>query len=280
VKHGNTESTKRPRALQLAVIVLVGCHRAEPRAHADDQADTASIHVAMGAPVAVGATDDYRIVRPQYVVAYSPSHLGPSWAAWELNRSYFGGAGRHRGHFITDETLPDGWYRVTHADYSRSGFDRGHMVRSEDRTRSDADNASTFLLTNILPQRHDLNGGPWLRLEDACRTLAQHDRRELFITAGPIYDAEPATIAHGIAVPVAFWKVVVVLGEGQAADDVTPETRVLSAIMPNAEGIGDAPWTRYRATVAEVERRSGYRLLGRVPEAVRAVLETKLDELP
>jgi endonuclease G len=167
---------------------------------------------------------------------------------------------------------------LRNADYTGSGYDRGHMVRSEDRTRSNEDNASTFLLTNVLPQRHELNAGPWLRLEDACRTLAQHDGRELYIAAGPIYDPQPATIGHGVAVPVAFWKVVVVLAPGQSAEDVTPETRVIAAIMPNAEGIGEQPWTRYRTTVAEVESRSRYRLLGRVPESVRAAIEVKRDE--
>ena len=233
-----------------------------------------SIHLTLGAPTPAQPNDDYPLVRPQYVVAYSPSHLGPSWAAWELNRSYYGGARRHAGHFITDESLPAGWYRVTHADYTSSGYDRGHMVRSEDRTRSDADNASTFLLTNVLPQRHELNAGPWLKLEDACRALAQHDGRELFIAAGPIWGpSPPTTIGHGIAVPASFWKVAVVLAPGQGAFDVTASTPVLAAIMPNVEGIADEPWTRYRSTVAEIERQTGYRLLGRVPEKARAALE-------
>jgi endonuclease G, mitochondrial len=260
-------------AAVLLALLLAGCHRTQPDAAPVPE----SVHVALGAPVAAGPTDDYIIARPQYVVAYSPSHRGPSWAAWDLNRTYFGGAARHRGHFITDDSLPAGFYRVTHAYYTGSGYDRGHMVRSEDRTRSDADNASTFLLSNVLPQRHDLNDGPWLRLEDACRTLAQYDGRELFIAAGPIYSAQPATIGHGVAVPVAFWKVVVVLAPGQGAEDVTPETRVVAVVMPNVDGIADAPWARYRVSVADVERRSGYRLLGRVPEAVRAALEAKVD---
>jgi endonuclease G len=126
----------RPLLAILLTLVAVGCHR--PRPHDDRGAsataqaahpETESIHLALGAPTPSRPTDDYLITRPQYAVAYSPSHRGPRWAAWELNRSYFGGAPRHAGHFLPDESLPQGWYRVRHEDYTGSGYDRGHMVR-------------------------------------------------------------------------------------------------------------------------------------------------------
>jgi len=208
-------------------------------------AQATNVNVALGVPVDADPADNFIIARSTYVVSYNPKRLGPNWAAWRLTAADFGGAHRHKGHFLTDESLPAGWYRVTHADYSDSGYDRGHLVRSEDRTSSDAANASTFLLTNVLPQRHDLNGGPWLRLEDQCRTLAQHDGRTLYIVAGGLYTANPATIGHGIAVPQACWKVVVVLGPGQGPADVTPTTPVIAVVMPNVEGIESDLWIKY-----------------------------------
>jgi DNA/RNA endonuclease G (NUC1) len=215
-----------PRLAVLLALVaaLAGCDRGRPlpnRSPAPSSSAAAgvaaSVHVALGVPVDADPSDDFIITRAQYVVDYNPRRLGPNWSAWRLTRADFGGAARHQGHFITDDTLPAGWYRVTHADYSGSGFDRGHLVRSEDRTRSDADNAATFILTNVSPQRHDLNAGPWLRLEDHCRTLAQHDGRTLYIVAGPLYADGAPTIGHGVVVPAAFWKVVVVLGPGEGA---------------------------------------------------------------
>ena len=79
------------------------------------------------------------------MVSYSDARHGPNWAAWRIVASDYGGAARHRGHFIADDNLPAAWYRVTHDDYTGSGYDRGHLVRSEDRTRSDADNASNSI---------------------------------------------------------------------------------------------------------------------------------------
>lgn len=235
-----------------------------------------SIHLALGRPAATHALDlgdAFYIDHGYYVTMYSHKLNGPSWSAWRLTRQDFGGTARHKGNFLKDDTLPAGWYRVSHQDYTDSGYDRGHLVRSEDRTSSDAANASTFILSNVLPQRHDLNAGPWLRLEDHCRVLAQHDGRQLYIVAGGIYGTHPATIGHGLVVPDAFWKVVVVLAPGEAAADVTSKTPVIAVVMPNVEGILNDPWAKYRSTLADVERRSGYRFLTALPESVHSALQ-------
>jgi endonuclease G len=240
-----------------------------------------SVHLALGAPSVPAGTPHLLLVKPQYALSYNGSRNVANWVSWQLDASWFGGEPRHRGRFLPDDTLPPGMYRVVHEDYTGSDFDRGHMVRSEERTRSRADNASTFLLTNVLPQRHDLNGGPWLRLEEVCQTLAQRGHRELYLTAGPVFDREPPrTIGHGVAVPDAFFKIVVVLDRGQDAASVTAATRVIAVIMPNAEGIRDEPWWRYRTSVAEIERRTGLRFFGALPEDVRAALVARVDSGP
>lgn len=231
---------------------------------------SASPHLALGTPVDADPSDDYLIQRKQYAVSYNHAKNGPNWAAWRLTAADYGGQAR-ASRFSSDETLPAGWYRVKHDDYRNSGYDRGHLVRSEDRTASRADNDATFVLSNVLPQRHGLNAGPWLRLEDQCRALAQHDGRQLYIVAGSVWGDRPATIGHGIAVPVGFWKVVVVLAPGQGPESVTPSTPVIAVVMPNVENPA-ARWEGYQVSLTEAERRSGYSLLGRVPEATRAAL--------
>ena len=241
---------------------------------------TPSIHLALGTPVDADPSDDWLLVKPQYALSYNPIRLGASWVSWELNARYYGGEPRHKGRFIPDESLPAGWYRVRHEDFSRSDYDRGHMVRSEERTRSRRDNTSTFLLTNVLPQRHDLNAGPWLRLEDYCRELAQHGRKEMFVTAGPIFGPRPDTIGHGVAVPEAFFKIVVVLGREQGPADVSEETRVIAVIMPNVIGVAEERWGQYRTSVVEIEQRTGYRFLGDVHEATREALVRRVDDGP
>lgn len=82
------------------------------------------------------------------------------------------------------------------------------------------ENKTTFILSNIVPQAPQLNRQVWLRLEDYTRTLVAQ-RNELYIIAGTSGkggegDNDKATsLASGkLSVPVALWKVMVVLPVG------------------------------------------------------------------
>ena len=240
-------------------------------------------HLALGVPAPLSRAkpdpaDEHLMLKPHYALLYSSARGGPSWVSWSLDATWFGDAPRHRGRFLVDDTLPEGAYRATHDDYTNTGFDRGHMVRSEERTRSVEDNKVTFLLTNILPQRHELNAGPWLRLEERCQELAQKERRALHLVAGGLYGDRPDIIGKGVAVPEAFYKIVVVLDRGQGARDVTPATRVIAVIMPNSASIQDEGWARYRVSVDEIERRAGFDFLTAVPPPVQKVIEARVDD--
>ena len=247
---------------------------------ASAQGTSGSVHLALGAPQRPATDDDYLMIKPQYALSYSRQRNVANWVSWNLDASYFGPVPRHKGKFLSDASLPAGAYHVQDRDYAGSGFDRGHMVRSEERTRTPEDNLSTFYLPNVLPQRHDLNAGPWLRLEDYLQALSQKENKELYVTAGGLFSARPETIGHGVAVPETCFKIVVVLERGQGASNVTDGTRVIAVIMPNITGILDQPWGQYRTTVSEIEKRSGYTFFPLVPEPVRRALVTRVDTGP
>lgn len=239
-----------------------------------------SVHLAMGIPTDGDDSDDYLLVKPQYALSYNKKLNDPNWVSSNLDASYFGDAPRFSGQFMPDPSLPDGFYRVRHADYTGSGYDRGHMVRSEERTRNDADNESTFFTDNLLPQYHDLNAGPWLKLEMYCQKLAQKQNKELYIVAGGIFPAKPETIGKGVAVPTSTYKIVVVLDRNQSVENVTESTRVIAVSMPNKKGILSEGWGQYRTTVAELEKATRYNFLPDVPERIQRVIEARADTGP
>lgn len=236
-----------------------------------------SIHLTLGVPKDADPSDDYLLVRKQYALSYNKNLNDPNWVSWNTDAGSFGDAPRFKGGFMPDEELPAGMYRVRHDDYTNSGFDRGHMVRSEERTKNDDDNKSTFFTTNILPQYHDMNAGPWLRLEDYVQKLAQRDKKELFIVAGGIFDKKPPTIGKGVAVPKSCFKIVTVLDRGGSLADVNDKTRVIAVIVPNEKGIISNDWGQYRTTVDKIEEATGYDFSPDVPEAIQKVLESKID---
>lgn len=233
----------------------------------------ASNHLLLGRPVDSDSIDDYLIFRYQYAVSYNPVLNVPNWVAWNLNKDWYGDVSRYSGNFISDTSLPTSMYRVKHSDYTNSGYDRGHMVRSEERTASAEDNKSTFLLTNILPQRPDLNQGVWLRLEYWCESMCKDSLKELYVVAGGIFH-EPHDALNGVvAVPDSCFKIVVILERGQGLSDVTQSTRVVSVVMPNIQGIRSDAWEKYVTSVDRIEASTGYDFLPAIPDHIEAVIE-------
>lgn len=235
-----------------------------------------SAHLALGLPdnSSTGLNDRWLLVRPQYVVSYDSTRKTPRWSSWKLESSDFGSATRATT-FRSDPLLPASVPQAKDSDYVGSGFDRGHLCPSADRTATDADNDATFFLTNVVPQTHTSNAGPWLDLEDEARTIANSGKR-LIIIAGPIYGVTDQRIGTGVAVPLSMFKVAVVLEGAAAPSTVTNTTKVYAAIVPNASVLSGA-WRTYQVTVDEVERQTGLDFLSDVAPALQATLEARID---
>lgn len=235
----------------------------------------ASLHVALGVPTDADPSDDVLLDRQAYVVSYNPDKRVPNWVAWHLDRSDLGRVKR-RNDFRADHLLPSGMSVATPADYVRSGYDRGHLCPSADRDDTAEHNSLTFLMTNMVPQLHELNAGPWEKLEEHERELAAGADAELFLVAGGIFAARPPTIGRGVAVPRATFKIIVALRRGERADAVTPATPIVAVAMPNERWVAARPWTEFVTSVDELERETGYDFLSSVREDVQAVLEARV----
>jgi endonuclease G len=247
-----------------------------------------SVHLTMGNPsnavVDVNQPTNYLLDKPQYAVSYNRDKGRPNWVSWHLASSWLGSTPR-QDDFRNDTTLPAGWYQVQGTDYTGSGFDRGHHCPSADRTLTVADNSSTFLMTNMMPQAPDNNQGPWANMENYLRTLVTSGN-ELYIIMGGSGSGgtgsnggTTTTIANGhVAVPSQVWKVVIVLPSGtNDVSRVTTATRTIAVIMPNTQGIRTADWKTYRVSVDQVETLTGYDFFSNVPTTIQNVIESVVD---
>lgn len=235
-----------------------------------------SVHLAMGNPSNATKSEsnrnNYLEIKDQYAMSYSSDRKTPNWVSWQLNEDWFGNV-RRTGAFAPDDSLPDSFEKATPNDYKGSGYDRGHNVPSGDRTRTRADNESTFLMSNITPQASDNNQGPWEKLESYSRELVRQGK-ELYIIAGS--NGSKGEIGNGVNVPENFWKVIVVLpqkGLGVAA--VNEKTEVIAVNMPNVNGIRNDDWRKYLTTVSAIERHTGYDLLSCLPDDVENAVSVK-----
>ncbi len=228
----------------------------------------------------VSNESNYLMEKPQFSLSYNRSTATPNWVAWRLDSSWIGTADR-QDDFRPDPALPAAWYHVQDNDYSGSGFSRGHMCPSGDRTRSIPDNSATFLMTNMIPQLAANNEGPWNDLENYCRTLASQGN-EVYIISGPngVHAVTP-TIANGqITVPERTWKVVLVLPNG--SDDlrrVNRSTRVFGIVVSNRSVTGGNAWRNYRVTVDAVESLTGHNFFSNVPRNIQEYIESRRDTL-
>jgi DNA/RNA endonuclease G (NUC1) len=88
------------------------------------------------------------------------------------------------------------------------------------------------------------------------------------------------TLRGGIAVPRECFNVAVSLEPGQDAATITRANRTYAVIMPNEAAVGGTSWTSHLTTIDEVERESGYDLLGVVEAGVQEGIEGKAAVWP
>ena len=239
---------------------------------------TPSEHLTMGNPsnaiTNVTQPNNYLMEKSQYAMSYSRDNGGPNWVSWHLDTSWLGSTPR-QDDFRADTTLPTGWYRVQGTDFSGSGFDRGHMCPSADRTVTVTANSSTFLMTNMIPQLPANNQGVWANLESYSRSLVSQGN-ELYIISGG--HGLQFFIANGhVAVPAQTWKVIIVLPVGSNdVSRVTTATRTIAVVVPNS-GTINSDWRTYRVSVDQIEAITGFDFFTNVSPGIQAVIEGVVD---
>ncbi|MEG4912283.1 DNA/RNA non-specific endonuclease [Microcoleus sp. B7-D4] len=227
-------------------------------------------------PSVANNIDNYLMVKPQFVMSYNSKTKTANWVSWQLNKSWIGAADR-QDNFRPDDALPADWYKVRPNDYTGSGYDRGHIAPSADRTRNEPDNSSTFLMTNMMPQVPELNRGVWGDLEEYCRELVAQGK-ELYIVAGPVGRKGSIGRKEKIAVPAKNWKVIVVLDrQGLGMQGIDANTRTIAVMMPNDASVKGKGWKSFRVSVARVERETGLNFLSNVSPQVQQAIESKVD---
>jgi DNA/RNA endonuclease G (NUC1) len=233
----------------------------------------------LGTPTDRDPSNDVLIERKQYTISYNPQRGGPNWVSWDLSASHLGK--RNRCNCYTADTalarLGYGQYMYTTADYTGGGYDRGHMEPSADQTTTDGENATTFFLTNFLPQTHALNAGPWEKLENALRDSV-NSGREAYVIAGGVFTNGVGLGSlkneGKIFIPDSTWKIVVLMPANTGLENIssTSDVDVIAVNMPNI-GNPAGDWTAFRTTVGKIQRSTGYDFLASLPDAIECRVE-------
>ena len=145
-------------------------------------------------------------------------------------------------------------------DYTRSGYDRGHMAPAGDMKWDESAMTSSFMMTNVCPQKKSLNEGGWNTLEETLREWARRDSA-LIIAAGPEYIGKGGV---KIPVPERYFKVVL--------SPYTNPIRAIGFIFENKAC--NKPLRTYAVSVDDVESVTGIDFFVSLPDDIEENVES------
>lgn len=212
----------------------------------------------------------HRIMRSDgYLVGWSDFRISPLWASYELVPVRYPDIAS-RPPFKQDwRTL----WPVTTSSYRHSGYDRGHLAPNYAIASVHGRSAQqdTFLMSNMTPQKPDLNRRLWQRLEEVVMDHFVSRFGRLQVIAGPVYDDDVVVGAMNRVgwseVPIGFYKILVVPGESP---------RALAFLMPQDVN-GDEPLSDYVVSIDAIEALTGLNFMPRLNEVQEQALEAGVD---
>lgn len=198
-----------------------------------------------------------------FTISFNKENHTPNYVAWELLGEEVAAGVERSNNFWQD---PDIEGCPAHSDYTRSGYDRGHMCPAADQKWSIEAMNDCFVMANMCPQDHSLNAGAWNTLENKERQWAQRDSA-LMIIAGPIYeDSDTQRIGNiGVRVPSAFFKAFLA--------PYVEKPRAIAFVYPNMSAPGNMQG--YAMSIDDLEEILGYDLFPSLPDEIEIPVEAK-----
>jgi endonuclease G len=223
-----------------------------------------------GAPIRTGspAPDDITILdRGEFAIGWSKKLRHPVWCAYHVPREAKYSALK-RPSFTQDKYVPGA---PKPGDYSKSGYDRGHMVPNYAiATRyGDEMRRKTFRMSNIAAQTAQLNRGVWREVEHRIADLWTKRYGEIWVVVGAISSTSGSneTISGSdIDVPEMYYQLIMAQ-EGM-------NVRALAMVFE--QNVGWNEWAaRNIVSIDELERLSGLDFNPGLAEFIQSPLEAE-----
>ncbi|MDX1348086.1 MAG: DNA/RNA non-specific endonuclease [Thiomicrorhabdus chilensis] len=226
----------------------------------------------MGLPQAVSAPAanswSHTLRNQAFMLGYSEKLANPLWVTYQVTAKRFD-SGKRPSRFSADWRSPS---YVSHEDYTRSGFDRGHMapnyvIASRYGRSAQLD---TFLMTNITPQKPNLNQKSWQRLEEVIANDFSEWYGDFWVVTGPVFATEPKTLKNSrVAIPDAFYKILIKPGSAEQP------AKALAFVFPQTAK-PNASLMQFVTTIDEVERQTGLDFFHQLEDDFENRLESSL----
>lgn len=219
-------------------------------------------HLEKGTP----NNSDQILCRDGYAVGYNYQNKVSNWVAYHITKESVNAFYERSNRFKTDTDLPEN-FRATSNDYSKSGYDRGHLAPSGTMDFSQESMQQSFLMSNMAPQLPGFNRGGWKGLEEKVRNWANaYD--ELYVVSGPVWDGNETYIGNGVYIPNSFYKVILDPYYNDAIAFIIPHRKVSYSELSS-----------FITTVDEVEEATQLNFFSELPDNIENEIEAKMWDM-
>ena len=209
--------------------------------------------------------DDQIIEHQMFTLNYVEQYEVAAWVAYFIRQDEIDRRLERENEFMPDPLVRTG--SALSSDYSRSGYDRGHLCPAGDFNASRVTKKETFYMSNITPQEPYFNRGIWNDLEVKFRDWVNRDG-DIFMVTGPVLRDGLETIGRSnrIAVPEYFYKVAFCKADGKP--------KMIAFLMKNEPS--NKSLKSFVVTVDEIEKLTGIDFFPKLPDNLENRLESKI----
>lgn len=232
-------------------------------------------HFIYGYPKGSPAYSDL-IIRDIYALSSNDSTKFADWVAYRLDSATINGPSQKERKWMADPWL-DPSETLEPEDYKNApenlNIDRGHQAPLAN-FKGTPYAWETNYLSNITPQKSDLNRGVWKELEDWERLLT--DRFGLvYVMTGPIYGEFLGRLPNADEphrIPSGYWKIIVIPNNRNIADSLNLQifSFIFSQNTPKSSQLSS-----HLTSVDEIERQTNLDFFWLLSPKTQSLLESK-----
>ncbi|NWD71191.1 DNA/RNA non-specific endonuclease [Pseudomonas gingeri] len=269
----------------LSVVLTSSCSTIEPQTSTTPTAPAAPNVQAIQPERAAGIDNcsvgcpvggsDVTLVRTAYTLNNDATTKFAKWVAYRITKDT--PASNRPRNWKKDPDIAAG-DTLDPPDYNGANealkTDRGHQTNLASMGGVPDWEALNYL-SNITPQKAELNQGAWARLEDQERNLVSRPGiNAVYVATGPLYERYIGTLPGTTkkhTIPSGYWKIIFT--------NTTPTLTTFSAFIMDQDTPRAANFCTYQVTVEQIEQRTGLKLWSQLPPEDQGPLKSTVGQL-
>lgn len=227
-------------------------------------------HFIYGQPTGTPSTNNL-IIREIYALSSNDETKFADWVAYRLDKETVTGSAELKRNWKPDPLLKDS-ETLEPSDYKEANAklktDRGHQAPIAS-FKGTGHWKETNYLSNITPQKSNLNQGPWKRLEERVRKLVRKDN-VVYVITGTLYESDMPSLPNANEphkIPSGYWKIIILPNE--SIDSIKIASFIFDQETPRKDKVLD-----HLCTIDEIEKRSGLDFLHELPDDLEGNVES------